>query len=152
MRVGSLEDLEEVLRASPRPVVLILDADNTIVPYGAPAESFAKLVADAVARFGALSSVSRVVVLTNGPPRGAVGIESRGNKPWTSRRRLGLGGELDSEVWVVGDQVLTDGVLAWRIADRFVHLVLQTTGEFSRQARMRRVGRLLSPVLFRWED
>jgi hypothetical protein len=70
----------------------------------------------------------------------------RGNKPWTTRRRLGL--HSGQPVWVVGDQVLTDGILAWRLGATFVHLALDTGAEAQRQAVMRRIGGWLARMLF----
>lgn len=73
---------------------------------------------------------------------------SRGNKPWTTRRRLGLVGDR-TDVWVVGDQVLTDGVLAWRLGGTFVLHVIDDEEEPPRQAIMRRLGRFVAGLLFR---
>lgn len=75
-------------------------------------------------------------------------VVSRGNKPWTSRRRLGLSG-CDSPVVVIGDQVVTDGVLAWRLRATFLHLVIDDESEDTRQTVMRRAGNMLSAILFR---
>ncbi len=73
---------------------------------------------------------------------------SRGNKPWTSRRRLGLRGS-SAPLVVVGDQVLTDGLLAWRLRATFLHLVIDDEGEDRRQAIMRRIGSVVLLMLFR---
>ena len=78
-------------------------------------------------------------------------MESRGNKPWTSRRRLGLD-RSRGEVVVVGDQVLTDGVLAWRLGATFLHLVIDDEREDARQSQMRRAGRWVSGWLFTSES
>lgn len=143
---ADLDELEALVATAPKPIVLIFDADNTLVPQGVPVEEFKQGVNAAIDRFEAHPSVAQVIVLTNGPDRGVPEMIHRGNKPFTTRRRLGLT-EAHSRVCVVGDQVLTDGVLAWRLGDMFVHLALSTEGESPRQARMRRVGNLLSRVL-----
>ena len=76
---------------------------------------------------------------------------SRGNKPWTTRRRLGLRG-METPVIVVGDQILTDGVLAWRLGATFLHLVIDSESEDNRQARMRRIGGVLARLFLRRVD
>ena len=71
----------------------------------------------------------------------------RGNKPFTTRGRLGLTAA-PTDVWVVGDQILTDGVLAWRLGAPFVLLALDTEMEAPRQAGMRRIGDVVARLLF----
>lgn len=128
--------------------MLIFDADNTLAPQGAPAKDFGALVNDAIDRFEANAAVARVIVLTNGPQRGVARLISRGNKPWTTRRRLGLRGET-APLIVVGDQVLTDGLLAWRLGAEYLHLVLDEEREPARQVVLRRIGRTLSRAFFK---
>ena len=139
-----VEDLAQVrtrAEATPGPLVLIFDADNTVVRQGAPFEEFAEQVNRTIDWFEALPAVTRVIVLSNGPPRGVDRMINRGNKPWTTRRRLGLVNS-DSNVWVVGDQVLTDGRRQCRIVDR----------EQPRQAIMRRLGRTVGRLFFEEVD
>ena len=52
------------------PLVLIFDADNTVVRQGAPLTEFAEQVNRTIDRFEALPAVDQVIVLSNGPPRG----------------------------------------------------------------------------------
>jgi predicted HAD superfamily phosphohydrolase YqeG len=73
---------------------------------------------------------------------------NRGNKPWTTRRRLGLLNSA-SNVWVVGDQILTDGILAWRLGADFFHQAIAQTGEHPRQAIMRALGRTVSRLFLK---
>lgn len=141
-----LDDVETLLNAARRSVVLFFDADNTLAAQGVSLEVFRRRVTSALDRFRGNEHVVRVVVLTNGPERGVPGMIPRANKPWTTRRRLGL--TRDDEVWVVGDQVLTDGLLAWRLGAVFVHLALDVEGEGARQALMRRAGSMLRDALF----
>jgi predicted HAD superfamily phosphohydrolase YqeG len=142
-----LDGLERLLDGSPQKAVIVFDADNTLVRQGAPVDEFRPAVIAAVRRFESRTDVERVIVLTNGPDRDVPGMIHRGNKPWTTRRRLGLAGS-GSTVWVVGDQVLTDGVLAWRLGATFVALAIDEEHEPSDQARMRRIGRWVAPLLF----
>ena len=146
--VADLDQLERLVATAPHPIVVIFDADNTLVPQGVPVDVFSRDVAAVVDRFEAQPSVARVIVLTNGPERGVPGMIHRGNKPFTTRRRLGLTAA-HTGVWVVGDQVLTDGVLAWRLGATFVLLALDTEMEAPRQAGMRRIGGVLAHLLFR---
>ncbi len=129
-------------------LILIFDADNTLVPQGIPPSEFRDRVNEAISRFEQIPTVEKVIFLTNGPCRGAERMISRGNKPWTSRRRLGLVGG-NADVWIVGDQVLTDGILAWRLGALYLHRPIAETGEQPSQAIMRALGRIVSRLLFK---
>lgn len=146
--IRSLDGVADFVAASDGANVLIFDADNTLAPQGAPVEEFGALVNQAIDRFEASPGVSRVIVITNGPQRDVPNMISRGNKPWTSRRRLGLRG-LQTPIVVVGDQLLTDGMLAWRLGATFLHLVIDGEAEERRQAMMRRYGRRVAGLFFR---
>ena len=146
--VGSLDDVVTFLESSDDKKVIIFDVDNTLAPQGVPLAEFGLLVNAAIDRFEAHPNVARVIALTNGPQRGVARMESRGNKPWTTRRRLGLRKDRAPLV-VVGDQVLTDGLLAWRLQATFLSLVIDDETEDHRQATMRRLGRIIDLALFR---
>jgi predicted HAD superfamily phosphohydrolase YqeG len=143
-----LDEVAALTRTAGSPAVVIFDADNTLVRQGVSAAEFAREVTNAIRRFRERAVVDRVVVVTNGPERGVPGMIHRGNKPWTTRRRLGLDGN-EQDVWVVGDQVLTDGVLAWRLGATFVNVAIDVSDEAPRQALMRRMGRRLAGMMFR---
>lgn len=145
-RAVDLDRLEELIGDAPGPLVLVFDADNTLVPQNVSVAAFRKGVTEAIERFAQVPTVDRVVVASNGPERGVPSTLHRANKPWTSRARLGLSGQDD--VWIVGDQVLTDGLLAWRLGATFVHLVHDASGEDLRQATLRRAGRRLTRLFF----
>ena len=127
--------------------VIISDVDNTLAPRGVAPTEFVVLVNAAIDRIEANEKVARVIPLTNGPQRQVDRMVSRGNKPWTTRRRLGLRGHRGPVV-VIGDQVLTDGVLAWRLRATFLHLVIDDEEEERRQATMRRIGRIIRGMVF----
>ncbi len=146
--VRDLDEVEAWIAASGLPGTVVFDVDNTLAPQGASGADLRRLVGEAIDRFHAIPSVVEVIVLTNGPQRDVPGMISRGNKPWTTRRRLGLS-RVRQGIFVVGDQVLTDGVLAWRLGATFLHLVIEDSNESASQARMRKQGRLLTRVLFR---
>jgi predicted HAD superfamily phosphohydrolase YqeG len=147
-----VDDIDEVatrLAAQPGPLIVIFDADNTLVPQGASPTEFAGTVNEVIDRFELLESVARVIVISNGPERGADRMISRVNKPWTSRKRLGINRGSKTPVWVVGDQVVSDGLLAWRLGATFVHCAIDPDDDFPGQAGQRRLGRLIAPLIFR---
>lgn len=146
--VRSLDEVLALVESSAGDKVIISDVDNTLVPQGVPLGEFGMLVDAAIDRLEASSNVARVIALTNGPQREVARMVSRGNKPWTTRRRLGLRGSRVPVV-VVGDQVLTDGLLAWRLRATFLHLVIDDETEARRQAVMRRIGNVVIGALFR---
>jgi predicted HAD superfamily phosphohydrolase YqeG len=146
--LGSHDEVIGFVESGVGEKVIICDVDNTLAPQGVPLGEFALVVNDAIDRLEAHKNVARVIALTNGPEREVSRLVSRGNKPWTSRRRLGLRSSR-TPIVVVGDQVLTDGVLAWRLRATFLHLVIDDEDEARRQATMRRLGSHLIGVLFR---
>ena len=145
--VRSLDDVVAFVESSDGEKVIICDVDNTLVPQGVPVEEFGELVNAAIDRLEANRNIARVIALTNGPQRQVARMVSRGNKPWTTRRRLGLR-QSCRPVVVVGDQVLTDGLLAWRLRATFLHLVIDDETEERRQAIMRRLGGIITVGLF----
>lgn len=145
---ADLDELERLVATTSKPIVLIFDADNTLVPQGVAVDEFQQGVKAAIDRFEAHPAVARVIVLTNGPERRVPEMIHRGNKPFTTRARLGLTAA-HPDVWVVGDQILTDGVLAWRLGAPFILLALDTVMEAPRQAGMRRIGDVVARLLFR---
>jgi predicted HAD superfamily phosphohydrolase YqeG len=146
--VRSLDEVIDFVESSAGEKVVISDVDNTLVPQDVSLGEFGAVVNASIDRLEAQPNVARVIALTNGPEREVSRLVSRGNKPWTSRRRLGLRGT-PTPVVVVGDQVLTDGLLAWRLRATFLHLVIDGEDEARRQATMRRLGSHLIGVLFR---
>lgn len=152
IRSTSVEDINEVatlLAVESGPIVVVLDADNTLVRQGASHREFAEIVNRVIDRLENITSVERVIVISNGPHRGVERAISGGGKPWTSRRRLGIRGGSAATIWIVGDQVVTDGLLAWRLGGQFLHCVIDPDDAYPRQATMRRLGRLIAPLIFR---
>ena len=142
------DDLDRLVRGQQSSLTLVVDADNTLVPQGVGAAEFQSTLSSAVTHLSSLPEIARVVVASNGPNRGLPSVViHRANKPWTTRARLGLKGR-EEDVWVVGDQVLTDGILAWRLRATFVHLVLDAITEDRRQSILRRLGGFLTSALF----
>ncbi|MCP4958515.1 MAG: hypothetical protein GY925_04510, partial [Actinomycetia bacterium] len=135
--VRSLDEVVALVESCASECVVVSDVDNTLAPQGIALAEFGTVVNAAIDRLEAHPKVARVIALTNGPERDVDRLVSRGNKPWTTRGRLGLRGS-HTPIMVVGDQVLTDGVLAWRLGATFLHLVIDDEGEARRQAVMRR--------------
>ncbi len=149
--VRSLDEVMAYVESGEGEQVIISDVDNTLAPQGLSLAEFGPLVNAAIDRLEANQNVARVIALTNGPQRQVDRMVSRGNKPWTSRRRLGLRGG-HGPVVVIGDQVLTDGLLAWRLRATFMHLVIDDETEERRQATMRRAGRIIMALFFRAKE
>jgi hypothetical protein len=145
---GDLEEVEAAAAVHGGPLNLLFDVDNTVVRQGAGLAEFGERLEAARRRFERRAEVARLIFITNGAQRGVPWMISRGNKPWTTRRRLGLDG-VKTDTWVVGDQVVIDGILAWRLGATFFHYAIDVTREATGQAAMRRIGRLLIPLLFR---
>jgi hypothetical protein len=148
-RVDSLEGVAALLATQPSPLVLIFDADNTVVRQGASPDEFATRVAEAFDKFEQLETVGRVLVISNGPQRGAKRMVSRVNKPWTTRKRLGIARRSTMPIWVIGDQVVSDGLLAWRLGAEFLHCAIDPDDSFPGQAGQRRLGRIIAPLILR---
>ena len=106
--VQSLDEVMAFVESTEGQKVIILDVDNTLAPQGVPLTEFGQLVNSAIDRVEANPSVARVITLSNGARREVARMVNRGNKPWTTRRRLGLRGS-SAPLVVVGDQVLTMG-------------------------------------------
>ena len=148
--VGDLDEVLGLVSTGPDGLVLVFDVDGTIVPQGAPDDAYRKRVGEVIRRFESAANVSRVRVITNGLDRGVPGVISQVGKPWVGRGRLGL--SRHDEVWVIGDQVISDGLLARRLGARFIQLVVSVEVEPAAQARMRRWGRLVRPLILRSGD
>jgi predicted HAD superfamily phosphohydrolase YqeG len=144
--VRSLDEVIDFIESTGGQSVIICDVDNTLAPQDVSLAEFATVVNASIDRLEAHPGITRVIALTNGPERGVPRLDSRGNKPWTSRRRLGLD---KTPVVVVGDQVLTDGLLAWRLRAPFLYLVIDDENESTRQSTMRTIGSVIRRALFR---
>jgi len=145
--VHSLDEVMSFVESTDDQKVIIFDVDNTLAPQDVPLAEFGRLVNSAIDRVEASPSAARVIALSNGGQRGVARMVGRGNKPWTRRRRLDLAGSRAPLV-VVGDQVLTDGLLAWRLRATFLHLVIDDETEDRRQATMRWIGSIVLVMLF----
>lgn len=141
IHAGGLDAVVDHLCAAKDPITVILDIDNTIVAYTDLKESVVPRMEYATALLSSCSSVRRVVVVTNGPGREVEGAVARADKPFTSRGRLGL--SRNEDCCVIGDQILTDGLLAWRLHAPFYQISLNRAGEPAWSRIQRKVGDLV---------
>jgi predicted HAD superfamily phosphohydrolase YqeG len=146
IKAASLQDVPRLVPRDGIDRVAIVDLDNTIVPYDTPEADRMNQATEVIEHFGKLPGVGKAVVVTNGPGAALPGLVSRARKPFTSRRRLGL--THDAICWVVGDQIVTDGLLAWRLRAPFFLSPLDTSSEPKRARMQRRVGALLERLFF----
>lgn len=99
------------------PSLLIIDLEPMLLAWDEPDDRAAAAIAFLLDRVG---DRSPVLVLTNSrravPAHLAEQFRNRANKPW----RLPLGIVDTGRVVVIGDTILTDGLLAWRLGATFV--------------------------------
>lgn len=124
IRLASLEDLARVDMPDG---LLVLDLDNTLLPYLPTALDIAQLAPKLTALLDALPRSSTVVVTTNtrrhprsvGDAVAEAGLTFVPGACKPQPRRL-LAAAGDRPTAVVGDQPLTDGLLAWWLGVPFV--------------------------------
>jgi predicted HAD superfamily phosphohydrolase YqeG len=141
--------LAQVLRRCDA-VTVIVDVEPGVVSWGADGATFTDGIA-VLRQVLAQTDVREVVLATNSRaerPPVAEGVPSvtlvrRAAKPW----RVGYARAHARPLLVVGDQVLTDGLLAWRLGAPFVHW--QVDGPMPGWPRIQRaVGSRLLRFLF----
>jgi hypothetical protein len=125
--VSDLDDVADVC-SKLRIVTLVLDVEPMIARWGTSLQVLSGSIAATSERlFDAVGTLRSLVFVTNSarrlpesaPPR--VLLRGRAHKPWqTSWAR-----DLNRPVAVVGDMVLTDGLLAVRLGAAFLHYPLQ---------------------------
>lgn len=120
--------MADLLETVDKSVTVVLDLDNTLVAYGAQPDDLQHAYDKASRLFAGKPTLQGLLVVTNGRSRGLSGVVSGALKPWTRRSKLGLSDHRGC-IWVVGDQWLTDGLLAWRIGARYVHCPITESHE-----------------------
>lgn len=136
-----LETLRQVaasLDGAGRPFTLIVDVENTLVPYRSSEVGATALLDEALCGLDDLLQLRCVVFLSNSRAQFPVGTGgrltrvvsiSRARKPWTSKSTLNrIAGEAPIAA-VCGDQPLTDGVLAWRLNVEYFQMLITREGE-----------------------
>ena len=126
--------------------IVVVDVDNTLVPDEASASMLAGGLEEA-RKASLRAGVDRLAVVSNGSRGRAVesdGVIWEVNKPWTRVARLGISPR--DTVAVVGDRVLTDGLLARRWSADFYLAPFSPTGGPARS----RLLRALEATVRRW--
>lgn len=153
--VRELVGAAEAIDAQDMPFALIVDVENTLVPYGSSPADAQRFLDRAEAAFRGLSHLRSLVFLSNSTVEFSVGVvhrtwvaasRSRARKPWTTRTTLARLTRGIPIAAVCGDQPFTDGLLAWRLGVQFVHIQIDSDHEPLWPRLMRRAGRLLLPV------
>jgi predicted HAD superfamily phosphohydrolase YqeG len=153
--VGELVEAAAAIDGKGLPFALVIDVENTIVPYrSSPAEAQRLLDAAEVALHG-LSRLRRLVFLSNSTSKFSPGAvnrtwvaasRSRARKPWTSRTTIARLTDGVPIAAVCGDQPLTDGLLAWRLGVRYVPIRIDRDHEPVWPRLLRLAGRVLLPL------
>jgi hypothetical protein len=153
-RLCLLKNIENIFDLEPAPDALLIDLEGTLTGFG-PSRT---MLVDAITLFDSLVAtkripISRVHYVTNS---GLEGIEI--DDPSISARLHRSAGkpffspptEFSSDArspYVIGDQYLTDGLLAWRKGFSFA--LLKTQGSRPIWPRIQFfAGRILSPIFF----
>lgn len=105
------------------PATLVLDVDPMVTPWNSPPELFAQRADELASMIRlAVPDISVIVFASNSPrygllPHEGINLISPAWKPWTTSYLRSAARPLV----VVGDQILTDGLLARRAQGTFLH-------------------------------
>lgn len=133
---------------------MILDVEPLVAPWRSNQESLDQGIARILGRITTVPSVRVVVFTTNSPRRptavpSVAGIEVRYVASAQKPLRTAPFRDLPRPGVVAGDQLPTDGILAYRLGLTFLHYAPQLTGVPPGPELMHRWGELVRPVLFR---
>ena len=152
MTAGDLTDLTRVIGRLGS-VTLIVDVEPLVAPWNEKQQSFTEGARLLLATVKTVPTVSIVVFATNSRrtrpnPEPIAGISVvvlvHAAKPFRTRYMRGL----PRPIAVVGDQLLTDGILAWRLGSPFIEWEHREPTPWWPRAQMR-LGRRLAPLFFR---
>ena len=158
-----VESVEAIPDAANAFEVLVIDLDNTLVSYARPAPAMDRLWVR-IQILAERLDLSCVCVLSNSrlpiapPPRGTgvvLSAVTRARKPWTSRKRIACSQRTRLNPFtaaVVGDQVLTDGVLAAHLGVPFYQVISTLPNEPMWPRIMRHAGERVASWLFEEEE
>lgn len=155
--IWPIASLEELPRLPLDFRLIVLDLENTLLAYRATAEDVATMRLGLSNLISALPARSRIIIATNKVRCDAaitrhmhdaqIQLIERCRKPSTKRIVHELHGAIPT--LVVGDQVLTDGLLARNLCVPFVEVVGCSSREPLWPTLMRSVGRVAAVSLFR---
>jgi hypothetical protein len=133
---------------------MIFDVEPLVAPWHSSRESLDQGVARILGDVRTVPSVRTVVFATNSARCPSVvpsgnGIQVRYLASADKPLRIAPYQGLPRPGAVAGDQVLTDGVLAYRLRFTFLHYTPRLTGVPLGPALMHRWGEMIRPLLFR---
>jgi predicted HAD superfamily phosphohydrolase YqeG len=132
----------------------LLDLENTSIPYGTTPRNCPERLGEFLQQSLPRHTTTKVVILSNAPRSLGQYLNQdlvaqavmKAHKPFTRRTRLS---QDEPTALVCGDQVLTDGLLAWRLQVPFVFLAMNTTSCEPIWPRiLRRMGEAVKPLFF----
>ena len=141
-----------VLRELEEPHTVLIDLEPGVVPWESPLDRVQPAVSSLEEMLDGLP-VRHIGFLVSNTRRCLGGtafgfpLLTRARKPWTSRHLVPEPGR-DLPVVVVGDQWLTDGLLAFRWRGQFVRLTARAADAPWWPRLQTWVGRLVAPVFF----
>ena len=133
---------------------MILDVEPLVAPWHSSQESLDQGMARILGRVRTVPSVHVVVFTTNSARLpsavpSVAGIEVRYLASAKKPLRTAPFHSLPRPAAVAGDQLPTDGILAYRLGFTFLHYAPQLTGVPPGPELMHRWGKLVRPLLFR---
>jgi predicted HAD superfamily phosphohydrolase YqeG len=136
---------------------LIFDVEPLVTPWQGSQESLDQGIARILGEIRAVPSVRAVVFATNSARRPSAvpardDLQVRYLASAEKPLRTAPYRDLPRPGAVAGDQLPTDGILAYRLGYTFLHYVPDVTGVPIGPALMHRWGKLVRPVLFRRPD
>ena len=151
--VADRESVWPTIRAL-APAALVIDVEPFVAAWRTDEATLARGLREQLAACEGLQGLHAVWFVTNShrePREGlasealSVGYISRARKPFLDLRRLHLSSD---PVVVLGDQVLTDGLTAWRLGATFLQIPL-TEGASAGATAQALLGRLVGWLFFR---
>lgn len=140
-----------------QPATLLLDLEPYVCAWDTDDEALTSGLSARLAVLAGVGSISHLVLVTNSarhvrqvpaPPRPVLAYLADARKPFLDPSGFS---SYPRPLVVCGDQVLTDGLLAWRLRAVFVQIKLpQSAPRWVRWQQ--RLGDLIAPLLFRSEE
>lgn len=134
-----------------QPLTLLVDVEPFVARWGTDARTLGEGVAQTLAELSSVDSFSALWFVSNSdrePPevlRTGCRYVGSANKPWRIKVYQGL----PRPGLVLGDQILTDGLLAYRLGYSFIHY--RQSGEHTPLLPMLQeiLGKLVRPFIFK---
>jgi predicted HAD superfamily phosphohydrolase YqeG len=136
------------------PTALLIDIEPFVAAWGTDDSALLRGLRERLDECATIASLREVVFVTNSHRSPSEGVPStslpvsyiaRARKPFLDVSRFA---SLRPPVIVIGDQVLTDGLMAWRLNATFVQVPLPARISFGVRAQGS-LGRIVASLLFR---